>query len=204
MPPESFQRSFIGALAWRESLLRSSWRCAGNQPRAGSSSALGSRPRMALRPTRRGIRQRQHARDPTAPRERTGCDRALGPEISQLERHLDSRALHVARAHYRQAVDSFVDGRLEASNGQLRSFLEDFLMTLCERAIGTRPTDARSAADRLRNHGDLDGDEAKLIAGLAGVSNERGGHAGLTDRDEGIFRLHATTAVASYLLARTA
>jgi hypothetical protein len=78
------------------------------------------------------------------------------------------------------------------------------MLTLCERATQTRPTDARGAAERLRNHGDLDGDEAKMIAGLAGVSNERGAHAGLTDRDEAIFRLHATTAVATYLLARIA
>jgi hypothetical protein len=127
---------------------------------------------------------------------------ALGPQILQLERELDSRGLGVARAHYRQAVDSFVDGRLEASNGQLRSFIEDFMLTLCDQFVGVRPSTVRSAADRLRNHGDLDGDEAALVSSLAAVSNERGAHAGLTDRDEALFRLHMTTATARYLLAR--
>lgn len=129
---------------------------------------------------------------------------ALGPEISLLERELDDRGLGVARAHYRQAVVSFVDGRLEASNGQLRSFIEDFVLTLCEQILGARPGNARGAADRLRNHGDLDGDEAGLVSSLVGMSNERGAHAGLTDRDEALFRLHMTTAAARYLLARLA
>jgi hypothetical protein len=127
---------------------------------------------------------------------------ALGPEISRLERELDERGLGVARAHYRQAVDSFVDGRLEASNGQLRSFIEDFMLTLCAQITGTRAADARGAAERIRSHGGIDGDETKLITGLAGLSNQRGAHAGLTDRDEALFRLHMTTAVARYLLAR--
>jgi len=129
---------------------------------------------------------------------------ALGPEISLLERELDARGLSVAREHYRQAVNSFVDDRLEASNGQLRSFLEDFLQTLCEQITGSRAADPRGATERLRTHGDIDGDEAKLISGLVGMSNDRGAHAGLTDRDEALFRLHMTTAVTRYLLVRLA
>ncbi len=126
----------------------------------------------------------------------------LGPEISLLERELDARGLGVARAHYRQAVDSFVDGRLEASNGQLRSFIEDFVLTLSQQILSTRPSNVRSAADRLRNHGSLDTNEAALVSSLVGMSNERGAHAGLTDREEALFRLHMTTATARYLLAR--
>lgn len=127
---------------------------------------------------------------------------ALGPQISQLEIELDSKKLDVAGAHYRQAIDSFTDGRLEASNGQLRSFLEDFMLTACEQILGARPNNVRSAADRLRNHGHLDADEASLISSLASVSNPRGAHAGLTDQDEALFRLHMTTALVRYLLAR--
>jgi hypothetical protein len=126
----------------------------------------------------------------------------LGPEISLLERELDERGLGVARSHYRQAVDSFVDGRLEASNGQLRSFIEDLMLSLCEQTTGARAADPRGAAERLRVHGDIDADEARLLSGLAGMSNDRGAHAGLTDRDEALFRLHMTTATARYLLAR--
>jgi hypothetical protein len=76
------------------------------------------------------------------------------------------------------------------------------MLRLSEEITGARPADARGAADRLKDHGDLDGDESKLISGLAGVSNVRGAHAGLTERHEALFRLHMTTAVARYLLER--
>ncbi len=127
---------------------------------------------------------------------------AIAPEISLLEQDLEARGLDVARRHYQQAVNSYVDGRLEASNGQLRSFLDDLTQSLTLEATGRRPNDTRAAADQLRNAHVLDGDESRLVAGLAGLSNSRGAHAGLTDPEEAAFRLHMTTAVARYLLAR--
>jgi hypothetical protein len=129
---------------------------------------------------------------------------ALGPEVSVLESQLASRGLTVALTHYRQAVDCFVDSRLEASNGQLRSFLESLVTQLYSQRAGNSIRDPRGAIDGLRNRHELDGDEAKLLAGLIGLSNERGAHPGLTDRDEALFRLHMTTASARYLLARLA
>jgi hypothetical protein len=127
---------------------------------------------------------------------------ALSVEITALERELEARGLTVALEHYRQAERSFVDDRLEASNGQLRSFLDDLAQSLAESSTGRRPSDAKSAADVLRSNNVIDGDEANLLKGLAGVSNQRGAHAGLTDPDEALFRLHMATAFARYLLAR--
>lgn len=128
---------------------------------------------------------------------------ALAPQMSMLEHALRERGFDVALRHYQQAVECFVDGRLEASNGQLRSFLDDLAISLCK-VIGETAKDAKAAADVLRNKKKIDGDEAKLLGGLAGVSNERGAHAGLTDPEEALFRMHMTTATARYLLARIA
>jgi hypothetical protein len=127
---------------------------------------------------------------------------ALGSETSLLEETLQARGHNVAASHYRQAVDSYVDGRREASNGQLRSFLEALLLDLCERVTGQRPGSPRGAIDRLRSAGAIDGEEADLLKGIVGVSNDRGAHAGLTDADEALFRLHFATSAARYLLAR--
>lgn len=126
---------------------------------------------------------------------------ALAPQISRLERDLEASGFVVARNHYRQAVESFVDGRLEAANGQLRSALEGFLLELCSRLTGQTVNDPKAAVDRLRNAGHLDGDEAQLLKGLIGVSNNRGAHQGLTDQDEALFRLHFTTAAIAFTLA---
>ena len=67
-------------------------------------------------------------------------------EVSLLESRLRERQLAVAARHYRQAVDSFTDGRLEASNGQLRSCLENTLIELCSRH-GKRTSDPKGAAE---------------------------------------------------------
>jgi hypothetical protein len=122
-------------------------------------------------------------------------------EVSLLESRLRERQLAVAARHYRQAVDSFTDGRLEASNGQLRSCLKNVLIELGARH-GRRTSDPKGAAELLRTAGLLDGDETKLLQGLIGVSNERGAHHGTTTEEEATFRLHTTTAVLRYLLAR--
>lgn len=132
----------------------------------------------------------------------TPAPAALAPVISQLERDLSARDLGVALRHYEQAVDAFVDGSLESSNGQLRSALESVLLDLCENITGHRPGHPNGAIDRLLNADELDGDEARLLKGLVGVSNDRGAHPGLSNDEEALFRLHFTTAVLRYLLAR--
>lgn len=129
---------------------------------------------------------------------------ALAPQISQLARDLEERGFNVTLRHYDQAVHSFVDGNLEASNGQLRSALEALLAGLCEELTGMRPGHPQGAIDRLFNTGHLDGDEAQLLKDLIGISNTHGAHSGLSNDEEAIFRLHFTTAAIRYLLTRTA
>lgn len=127
---------------------------------------------------------------------------SLGPETSALELRLRERGYVVAASHYEQAVGSYVDGRREASNGQLRSFLESLLIDLSNRTTGGSPSSARGAIDRLRSSGHIDGSEADILKGVVGVSNSRGAHAGLSDDEEALFRLHFATATARYILAR--
>lgn len=129
---------------------------------------------------------------------------SLGPEISVLEQILEHEGFDVTLSHYQQAVASFVDGRLEASNGQLRSALEAFLLEVCARTTGRHARGPGAAVDILRESEILDGSEGLLLKGLVGVSNDRGAHQGLTDGEEALFRLHFTTAAFRYLLARGA
>jgi hypothetical protein len=125
----------------------------------------------------------------------------LVEQQSLLEGELERRQLTVALTHYRQAIRSHAAGHLEASNGQLRSFLESLFIDLAEEAVAQRPRDPKGAIDRLRNAAKLDGDEAALFKGLIGISNQRGAHSGLTDEDEALFRLHFSTAAARWLIA---
>lgn len=128
----------------------------------------------------------------------------LAPEITFLEQTLAARGLQVSAAHYRQAVDNFSDGNYEASNGQLRSFLED-LFSAGGRLFGGQANVGPDAAiQHLFRVGRLDEEEHKLLRALWSAAQDNGPHAGLTNLDEARFRLHAHTAAARYFLSKLA
>jgi len=127
---------------------------------------------------------------------------ALAPEISELEKNLKELGFTTAITHYRQAVDNFSSGNYEATNGQLRSFLENLYIEICSEKTGTTVSDAVGALQRLRQAQQLDVGEFNLTRGLLEVSNQRGAHQGLTDRQEAQFRLHFSTALGRYLISR--
>jgi hypothetical protein len=108
---------------------------------------------------------------------------AIAPEISLVEHELAAHGLHVARRHYRQAVDSFVDNRLKASNGQLRSCLENLLIELVHVAQANKLMIPRVPSNIFAKPVTLTVTRQSLI-GLVGLSNDRGAHHGLTDEAE--------------------
>jgi hypothetical protein len=126
---------------------------------------------------------------------------SMARELTRLEEDLKEQNLEVALRHYRQAIENHRDDNLEASNGQLRSFLESLLIALAKEETSKSSKDPKGAIDRLFNAKVIDGDEAQLLRGLVGLSNKRGAHHGLTDEEEALFRLHFSTAAARYLLA---
>lgn len=81
---------------------------------------------------------------------------ALAPQISGLELDLDEFGFQTALAHYRQAADNFSDGNLEASNSQIRSYMEDLIIGLCERQTSKGFGDPSAALQHLRDVQKLD------------------------------------------------
>ncbi len=134
---------------------------------------------------------------PTTPR-----PAEIAPEISALQIELESLGLTTAGTHYQQAVDNYQSGNWEASNGQLRSFLEDLYIELCRRKTSNVFADGQAAIQALQNAGLLEPGEFNLARGLFEMSNGRGAHRGLSDPQEALFRLHFSTALARYLIAR--
>ncbi len=123
----------------------------------------------------------------------------LGREITILEARLDEFGFDVARRHYDQSYESFVDGRWEACNGQLRSFMEDFLIQLGKSQSGQLRSDPNAALSDLRGNL-LDDKEWNLGRSIWAILHESGAHAGISDYDEALFRLHIVTSYAQYLL----
>jgi len=127
---------------------------------------------------------------------------SLAPEISKLQRDLRELALSVAETHYEQALENFRERRFEASNGQLRSFLENLYIELCCRRSGKSFEDPIAAVQHLRQTGHIDGGEQNLARGLFEASHENGAHHGLSNAEEALFRFHFSTALGAYLIAR--
>lgn len=125
---------------------------------------------------------------------------ALGPEISKLERELQSRQIEPAATHYRQAVENFVERNWESSNGQVRSFLEDFLIKVGKTLSRRERSEPVAALQDLKNADYLDDAEFNQIKAFWAGIQDNGPHRGLSDEEESLFRLHVATCLARYLL----
>ena len=124
----------------------------------------------------------------------------LAPEISWLESKLESSMFDVSLKHYRQALDSFVAGNYEASNGQIRSFIEDLFIEITKTATKKIHHDASAALQHLRNKGCIDDAQWNYLRYFWSEIQDNGPHHGLTDEEEALFRVHVATATGRYLL----
>ena len=135
---------------------------------------------------------------PTAPE-----PAALAPQLSQLEHDLQGLGLSTAAEHYRQAHESFVASNWEAANGQIRSFMEDFLIELGKRETSKERSDVPAALQGLREKGFLDDAEWQMLRGFWQGIQDKGPHRGLSDKQEALFRLHVATSIARYTIHKS-
>jgi hypothetical protein len=128
---------------------------------------------------------------------------ALEQQISLLEAKLQGLGLNVALTHYQQAVENFVKGNAEAANSQVRPFLENLLLSLCQQHTGKKFTDASASLQHLRNKSWLDDGEWNHFRHFWADIQDKGPHQGLSNFEESLFRIQVATAVARYLLAKS-
>ena len=127
----------------------------------------------------------------------------LEQQISLLEAKLQELGLNVALTHYQQAVENFVKGNAEAVNSQVRPFLENLFLSLCQQHTDREFTDASSALQHLKNKGWLDNGEWNHLRHFWADIQDNGPHQGLSNSEEALFRVQVATAVARYLLAKS-
>lgn len=127
---------------------------------------------------------------------------ALDQEISVLESQLRDLGFSVALAHYQQAVENFVQNNSEAANSQVRPFIENLFLSLCQQHAGRQFPDASAALQHLRKVAWLDDGEWNHFRSFWADIQDNGPHQGLSSPEEALFRLQVATAVARYLLAK--
>ena len=123
-------------------------------------------------------------------------------EVTWIEKELSHRRWTTAEGHYRQAVEGFARGNWAAANSQLRSFIEDLILTAAGQSSGPAPGAFQKSVDLLDRDGRLIPDESEFVKKLWKMLHSRGPHPGLSDEDESRFRLIALTGYARFLLSR--
>jgi hypothetical protein len=126
----------------------------------------------------------------------------VAQETSRLEDELARRGWTDAAGHYRQALEAFSRAEWAGSNAQLRSVLEDVLLSAAKAVTGRRPQQPRAVIDILKDKWSLAEGEYDLLRGLWDLSQHRGSHPGLSDQEESRFRLMCVTSECRFLLAR--
>jgi hypothetical protein len=125
--------------------------------------------------------------------------------ISSLEVALSELGMTTALNHYRQAVDSLIDGRSEAANGQMRSMFEEVIIQIAVMKGFTR--NAQGAGGRALAYlldGSIlpRGDGGEYIHGLWAITHTNGPHPGTSPAGEAHFRVQALTSASRYLIDR--
>lgn len=131
----------------------------------------------------------------------------MGEAVSALEQDFHRLGMSIALNHYRQAVDSLTDGRLEAANAQLRAMFEEVVAHLAVQRGFTRLSQGSGgrAISFLIDHGALPAEDGgTYIRGLWKIVQTNGSHPGLSPAGEAHFRAHALTTAARYLIDRFA
>lgn len=131
----------------------------------------------------------------------------LSDSITALESDFDQLGMSTARNHYRQAVDSLIDGRYEAANSQLRATFEEVVAHLATLKGFARPNQGAGgkAIRYLGDNGHLPAEDGgDYIRGLWKVVQTNGPHPGTSPAGEAHFRTQAITAATRYLIDRFA
>jgi hypothetical protein len=126
----------------------------------------------------------------------------LGQQMSKLEEELDAAELKTALAHYRQAVDNFLDKNWEAANSQIRPFFENFFIVRGAAISGEHRAEPVAALQDMRQAGYIDDAEFNQMRAFWAGIQDNGPHHGLSTDEEALFRLHSATALARYLLSK--
>jgi len=127
-------------------------------------------------------------------------------EEALAEKLLDKHGLTIAKNHLKQSYDNYVEGRWEAANGALRSFLQDVFDQI---ALIVAPQEAGQKApggDRrqlLQEKGFIESNtEAKLVSSFFQFASYKGSHPGISNESDSRLRRYMAVALASYYLEK--
>lgn len=122
-------------------------------------------------------------------------------EITALEAQLGSAGFDVALNHYQQAVDNLIHHNYEASNGALRTMLEDVILRIADQNGYTGVAKGGAAVNWMVDQKKVVPKSwGRLLQGAWDISHPEGSHPGRSNADEARFRIVQLTSIARRLL----
>ena len=129
--------------------------------------------------------------------------------ISLLDRH----GFTVAKGHLTQAVSAFGRGEWSSANGELRNFYEGYFNEIAKGLGYTGCGDSKARRDYLGrlqppflladyNEWNPNNQKPQYIQGLMSRMHPHGGHPGLSEEEDAIFRLQISLVTARLFLRR--
>ena len=128
----------------------------------------------------------------------------VAKEQGLLESRLQKFEFRTASNHLEQAIDNAARGNWEASNGQIRTFLDALCNAIARRIYkGTgSPPSGGEARKYLKREGFLSHIESELLKALFKVLHGEGSHPGTSSSDDCHRRRLMALAMANYYLER--
>lgn len=127
-------------------------------------------------------------------------------EEGLVERLLDEYGFNVAKNHLEQAFDNYLDGTWEASNGALRSFLQDVFDQIALKLWPEEAAKKEAGGARrklLQEKGFIKEDtEAGLVRSFFKFAHGEGSHPGISNESDCRLRRYIAVALASYYLEK--
>lgn len=127
----------------------------------------------------------------------------IAEEQGLLESRLHKFEFRTSYNHLEQAIDNAERGNWEASNGQIRTFLDALCNAIASRIKRTvRPPLGGEARKYLEEEGFFSHDESQLLKALFRVLHGEGSHPGTSSSDDCHRRRLMALAMANYYLER--
>ncbi|SFU09574.1 hypothetical protein [Mesorhizobium sp. YR577] len=131
---------------------------------------------------------------------------------SEVEMLLDRHGFDVAKGHLKRAISAFSRGEWSSANGELRNFYESYLNEIADKLGYAGSDNSKAKRDFLGgganppfllvDYNEWDSQKTQYTQALMNRLHPHGGHPGLSEEEDAMFRLQITLVTARLFLRR--
>lgn len=129
-----------------------------------------------------------------------------GYSISEIDsfiiNYFEDNTYNVSLTHFQQAIENFELNNYEASNGQIRTSYESFIIQFVNNKYSQNNTAVPNALTVLLQKQEIDQNEFDQFKSFWHGIQDNGPHPGISDYEESLFRIHSLIVFFRYLIKK--